>query len=95
VARLRIYTNESVHIAVAIGLRQRGIDAWSARDIGNLGLSDEEQLAYANQERSVIFTHNHGFIKLAHNWAQQSKEHWGVIYIHQEAFSIGECIRTS
>ena len=38
---LRIYTDESVPVAVAEGLRRRGIEAWSARDAGKLGMSDE------------------------------------------------------
>lgn len=90
---LRIYTNESVHVAIVIGLKQRGIDAWSARDAGNLGLSDERQLEYAHQEKAVIFTHDDDFLRLVHEWAQQNKEHWGVIYVHEQKLAIGECIR--
>ena len=89
----RIYTNESVPVAVAAGLKRRGVEAWSARDAGNLGLSDEEQLKYASRERAVIFTHDEDFIRLAHEWVQQGQEHWGVIYVHEQKLSIGECIR--
>lgn len=92
-ARLRIYTNESVHVAVAIGLKRRGVDAWSARDVGNLGLSDEEQLQYASREKATIFTHDDDFLRLAHKWTLQGKEHWGIIYAQVQKFSIGECIR--
>lgn len=42
---VEIYTDESVPVAVATGLNRRGIKATSARDAGNLELSDEEQLA--------------------------------------------------
>jgi len=38
--KIRIYTNESVDVAIAEGLKRRGVDASSARDTGNLGLSD-------------------------------------------------------
>ncbi|MCX7855781.1 MAG: DUF5615 family PIN-like protein [Anaerolineae bacterium] len=64
--RLRIYTDESVDVAIAEGLRRRGVDAWSARDAGNLGMSDEEQLEYARRERAVIFTHDADFLRLIH-----------------------------
>jgi hypothetical protein len=57
VAAVRIYTDESVDVAVAAGLKRRGVDAWSARDVGNLGLSDEEQLRYASREHAMIFAH--------------------------------------
>ncbi len=92
-AALRIYTDESVPTTVAEGLKRRGVDAWSARDTGNLGLSDEEQLEYAIREQAVIFTHDDDFLRLAHDWTQQGKEHWGIIYVHQYKHSIGECIR--
>jgi predicted nuclease of predicted toxin-antitoxin system len=72
---LRIYTDESVPVAVAEGLRRRGIEAWSARDAGKLGMSDEEQLNYACQQRAVIFTHDADFLKIAHQWVKQGKEH--------------------
>jgi predicted nuclease of predicted toxin-antitoxin system len=63
---LKIYTDESVPVAVAEGLRRRGIEAWSARDAGKLGMSDEEeQLNYACQQRAVIFTHDADFLKIA------------------------------
>jgi len=90
---LRIYTDESVPVAVAEGLRRRGIEAWSARDASKLGMSDEEQLNYACQQKAVIFTHDADFLKIAHQWVKQGREHWGVIYAPQRKFSIGECIR--
>jgi hypothetical protein len=80
-------------VAVAQGLKRRGIDTWSARDAGNLGLSDEAQLRYATQESAIIFTHDDDFLRLAHEWTQRGKAHWGIIYVHQDKFSIGEYIR--
>jgi len=93
VSAVRIYTDESVAVAVAAGLRLRHVDAWSARDTGNLGLSDEEQLEYACRERAIVFTHDADFLALAQQWTAQGKEHWGVIYVHEQKLGIGECIR--
>lgn len=89
---LRIYTDESAPTAIASGLRQRGIDSWSARDAANLGLSDEEQLAYAGRERAVIFTHDHDFLRIAHEWTEQARAHWGIVYVHEDKLSIGDCV---
>ena len=80
-------------MAVAQGLKRRGIDAWSVRDVCNLGLSDEAQFHYATKESAVIFTHDDDFLRLPHEWTQQEHEHWGIIYVHQDKFSIGEYIR--
>ena len=89
----KIYTNESVHVGVAAGLKRRGVNAWSAHDSGNLGLTDEAQLAYAEQQQAAIFTHDTDFLQLAHAWTSRHKTHWGIIYVHQDKLSVGECIR--
>ncbi len=90
---MRLYTNESVSVAVAEGLKRRGVDAFTARDVGNLGLSDEEQLAFAHLQGAVIFTHDDDFLKIAHNWLAARHEHSGIIYVHQQRFGVGEIIR--
>ncbi len=41
---LKIYADESVNVAVVEGLKRRGVDAFSARDLGKLGLTDNEQV---------------------------------------------------
>jgi predicted nuclease of predicted toxin-antitoxin system len=62
--KISIYTNESVSVAIADGLKRRGVEAFSARDAGNLGLTDEEQLIYAGKEKVSIFTHDTDFCRL-------------------------------
>lgn len=91
--RVKIYTNESVSIAITEGLKRRGIEAWSAKDTGNLAMTDEEQLSYATQIKAAIFTHDDDFLKLAIKWSDEGREHWGVIYTHQQYRSVGECIK--
>ena len=88
-----IYTDESVPVAVAAGLKRRGVTAISAREAGNLGLSDEEQFAYAYTHHLLLFTHDTDFLQLAHRFAITGQEHWGVVYSHQNKLSIGDCIR--
>jgi hypothetical protein len=51
------------------------------RDAGNLGLSDEEQLAFAHLQGAVIFTHDDDFLKIAHNWLAAGRDHSGIIYV--------------
>ncbi len=91
--RIKIYTNESVPVAIAEGLKRRGIDARSCRDVGNYGLPDEQQFDYACQNGLVIFTHDDDFLKLNAEYMAQGREHPGLIYAHQRDYSIGECIR--
>jgi len=86
--RIKIYADESVNIAIVDGLKRRGVNAFSAKDLGKLGLTDEEQLKTAVQNQAVIFTHDVDFIRIA-----TSKNHWGLIYVHQQKLAIGECIK--
>ena len=89
---VRIYTDEDVNPAIAAGLRRRGIDAWAASEVRNFSLSDEDQLLYASQYHAVLFTHDAHLVGIASEWAKLGKEHWGVVYVHRERTSIGECI---
>ena len=91
--KIRIYTDESASVAIAEGLKRRGVDAFSARDVGNLGLTDEEQLIYASEEKVTIFTHDTDFLQIAARWMDQGRTHQGIIYCHQKSYSIGECVR--
>jgi len=91
--KVRIYTNESVDVAIADGLKRRGVDAFSARDAGNLGLTDEEQLNYAREEKATIFTHDTDFLQIAAGWTEKGRTHHGIIYCHQKSYTIGDLIR--
>jgi predicted nuclease of predicted toxin-antitoxin system len=90
---MRLYTNESVPVAIAEGLKRRGVDVVSARDAGNLGLTDEQQLAYAHAQNMVLFTHDDDFLKIAHDLAAAGQQHSGIIYVHPQKLGIGQSIR--
>jgi predicted nuclease of predicted toxin-antitoxin system len=90
---IRIYTDESVDVAIAQGLNRRGVEAFSARDRDKLGLTDEEQLIFASREKATIFTHDADFLRIAVRWSAEGRTHYGVIYCHQTTYGIGDCIR--
>ena len=87
-AKLAFYTDESVNVAVAEGLKRRGVQVISARDADNLGLSDKEQLEYATKKNLVIVTHDDDFLSMAMEF-----EHKGIVYVHQQKYSVGDLIR--
>jgi len=76
---LRIYTDESVPVAVAEGLRRRGIEAWSARDAGKLGMSDEEQVELRMPTKSRYF---HSRRRLFENSPSMGKAGQGTLGRH-------------
>jgi predicted nuclease of predicted toxin-antitoxin system len=87
-AKLTFYVNESVNVAVAEGLKRRGVKVISARDASNLGLSDKEQLEYAKKKNLVIVTHDDDFLSMAMKF-----EHKGIVYVHQQKYRVGYLIR--
>jgi len=64
------------------------VDVFSAKDIGKLGLSDEEQIKVAAANRAVIFTHDVDFLRMA-----RREYHSGIIYVHQQKLTVAECIK--
>ena len=69
-------------------MKRRGVEAFSAKEIDKLGLTDEEQIEVATKKQAVIFTHDVDFLRIAIH-----KQHPGIIYVHQQKLTIGECIR--
>ena len=39
-----------------------------------------------------MFNIEHDLVGIAGKWAGLGKEHWGVVYVHRESLSIGECV---
>jgi hypothetical protein len=66
-------------IAVAEGLQQRDRDCISTQNVGLMGASDPEQLAFAMLEGRVIITRDRDFLRLA----AQDADHAGVIFWSQ------------
>jgi len=64
------------------------VEAFSAKDIEKLGLTDEQQIKVATTNRAIIFTHDVDFLRMA-----SQREHPGIIYVHQQKLSVGECIK--
>ena len=87
-SRIRYYADENVSKAIINGLKQRGVNVLSVPEANRLAASDEEQLAFALEEKRIIFTHDDDFLKLA----ASGVDHAGVVYSSQQT-PIGDVIR--
>jgi predicted nuclease of predicted toxin-antitoxin system len=65
------------------------IDVTTSQEVGLLGVSDQEQLAYAASEGRVIFTQDTDFLIMA----AQTVAHAGIIYARNSSRSIGQIIQ--
>ena len=75
-----IYLDEDVHVLVGDLLTTRGFQAITARDAGQLGKSDSEQLAFAADQRRAILTHNRrDFEELHRQYTAEGQSHAGIV----------------
>jgi len=51
---MKFYLDEHIHLRIASLLHARGIDCITTRDAGNLGFSDEAQLAFVTSQGRTI-----------------------------------------
>ncbi|RPI03487.1 MAG: hypothetical protein EHM71_14550 [Zetaproteobacteria bacterium] len=77
---MRLYLDEDLSPQIAWRLRKVGVDAVSAIEVGNIQLSDREQLRYSTAEGRALVTRNvRHFIVLAHDAIARQEPHAGIV----------------
>ncbi len=64
-AKIKFHLDENITLAIANGLRRRGIDITTTPEEGMIWQSDEQQLAFSLSQERVIFTQDYGVFKTA------------------------------
>lgn len=88
-ATIRFHLDESVPVAVAVALRQRGIEVTTAEEAGLAGTSDREQLDYCRTSQRVLVVQDSDFLA----FHQAGETHYGLVFSHQQTRSIGEIVK--
>ena len=79
---MKVYLDEDLSPTVALLLRQRGVDATSAHDLGNSQLEDHKQLEYATRQGRAIVSRNVvDFLRLAHDAVATNTAHAGIVLV--------------
>lgn len=77
---LPLYFDEDVSSGIVENLRMRGFDVLSARDRAMLSRTDDEQLAFAIEQRRALVTHNRAdFEWLRRRCLENGQLHHGII----------------
>ncbi|MEN3336254.1 MAG: hypothetical protein V7641_5619 [Blastocatellia bacterium] len=87
--RIRFHLDEHIASAIAIALRQRGIDVTTAAEASLLAATDEDHLEYAHKSRRVMVTHDDDFLNLH----ARGTSHAGMAYCRWGARTIGEMVQ--
>jgi predicted nuclease of predicted toxin-antitoxin system len=82
---IRFHGDENLPFAILAGLRRRGIDVTSTPETGLMGATDEEQLAFANEQWRMIITQDTDFLRLH----AEGREHPGIAFYQQGGRAIG------
>ncbi len=85
---LRFHLDESVTRRVADGLRRRNCDCTTSPEEGLLGISDEEQVAFAMSQNRVLVTCDADFLIIA----STVSEHSGIVFWLQDRH-FGQLVR--
>lgn len=93
--QIRLYLDEDAMARSLIReFRARGMDVATALGEQTLGMDDFQQLEFAQTENRVIYTYNiSDYARLHTQYIAESKNHAGMILVHQNRFTIGEQIR--
>ena len=89
---IKLYLDHHVPRAIALGLRLRDVDVITAYEDGAHELSDPELLDRATSLYCVLFTQDDDLLVEATKRQQSGIYFRGVIYAHQRAISIGQCV---
>lgn len=77
---IELYLDEDVSRFVAVLLRARGFKVITTQEAGNIGATDEQQLAFAAENQLTLLTHNRvDFERLVQQYFEQNRDHFGVI----------------
>ena len=78
---VRIFLDQHYPNALVKALRDSGIDAVNALELGMQSSTDEEILEYCRQEHLTVLTNNHGdFAQIARDWSIGNRTHSGILY---------------
>lgn len=79
--------------AIVKGLRQHGVDVERSQDRGLCGADDETVLATATAEGRIVLTNDTDYIRISFAWQAAGRNHAGIVYWHQQKYTVGEAIR--
>ncbi len=87
-----LYLDHNVRRAVAVGLRQRGVDVLTAYEDGAAELDDESLLDRVEQLGRVFFTHDDDFLAIADRRLATRRHFSGIVYVHQYRLTVRRII---
>lgn len=90
--RIRFYTDTHIDKAVAIQLRNKGVDVIRCEEVGLAAATDFEHIDYATSQNRSIVTNDQGFTGHHRAWLEAGRSHTGIFLITKDKDNIGMVI---
>ena len=87
--QIRFLLDEHVPAAVAVGLKQKGIEAATMHELGRRGLSDSAHVQFATEKGWVLVTFDSDYLAMA----RKELGHSGIVWCAERKYSIGQLVR--
>jgi predicted nuclease of predicted toxin-antitoxin system len=82
---VRFYLDQNVTPRVSAAARRLGLDVTDWQEAGMENASDEEQLAYATEQRRAIVSCDvEDFVDLARRWTEEERRHAGIVCVTRQ-----------
>jgi hypothetical protein len=88
-----LYMDVHVRPAVTNGLRLRAVDVITAQEDGTARWPDDRLLACAGELGRVLFSKDDDLLAEAELHQREGSHFAGVIFAHQLAITIGQCVK--
>ena len=89
---LALYMDHHVRSEITNGLRRRGVDVITAFEDAHQRAADPILLGRATHLNRVLFSQDRDLLVHAADWQRHQRRFSGLIYAHQLALTIGQCI---
>lgn len=89
---IRLYADECVDARVVAGLRAKGIDVVTVKDLGLLGASDVLHVNMALELARMVVSADQDFLALAHHRLQCGEPFPGLLFLTAE-LPVGRAVR--
>jgi hypothetical protein len=95
VSEILLYIDEDAsRKSLIFALRDLNLNLVTTSEAGNLGLDDSEQLIWATNHNRAIYTFNvQDYCRLHKMYMSGSKQHFGIIVVPRQSYSVGEQLR--
>ncbi|MBN1565155.1 MAG: DUF5615 family PIN-like protein [Anaerolineae bacterium] len=80
---IKFFTDSHIAKAVAMQLREKGVDIVRCQEVGLADAADSVLLEYAVQDGRVMISNDQDFLRLNARWQEEGRSHNGIMFCQE------------